>query len=149
MYDIVVVDISDPAIMMAVNTIVSNDTENNITSPENNNYRLLSTSLENGIEINGDGGTNQHTVVIVGHASENGFAEYRKWSNLQKAFSLVDWKNAKQVYLVACSTAGDNGTKFLYGNIANEAKSHLPQATIWASEDEVYADNLEGTWNKL
>jgi len=90
-------------------------------------------------------------LAVVGHAGPDTLSNAKTWDSFtQQVTASVDpdWrKNKKTVYLVACSTAGD-GTKFAYGNIANEIKKPFPNATVWASSTAVSATDLSGDWIK-
>lgn len=142
MYDILTLEPDDKVVMVAVNSIIKGG---GFVPKPPGNYQFWA---RNAMKKKGDGGSTSDTAVIVGHANANSISDCKNWSQFQENFTEVDWGKKTKVYLVACSTNGE-GNKFVYGNIATEIKSNLPNAIVWASTSPVYADDQSGDWHLL
>ena len=144
MYDIVTLEPDDKIVMAAVNAIVKG--EGAIPGPKGN-YRFIA---RNGLYIEGDGGNSCAVLVVVGHGNADSISGCDTWSELkQRVGGDIDWKGKQTVYIVACSTYGEDGSKFLHGNIASEIKQDFPNATVWASASAVSSSTQSGDWHKL
>lgn len=149
MFDIVTIEPEDEVVKSAINLII-NGKGHPIPSP-GGNYRYIAVDA---VHMQGNGGASCEILCIVGHADADDLSGEKTWKNYVQAVSAgsTDWKSNKtSVYLVACSTAGTDGTKFLHGNIANEIKSSFPGAKVWASSTDVGVTDsgFTGEWQKL
>ncbi len=110
-------------------------------------YRLF---VPGNMSLKGNGGASQGIVVVVGHGSVNNLSGFSTWKAYQDDVSdKVDWASAETIYIVSCSTAGEGGNRFAYGNIASEVCSAFAKKAIWASKSAVTAKTGEGDWVKL
>lgn len=144
MYDILALEITDEVVKMSVDVVMNGTSE--VTPNPEGNFRLFTNGGSNMIK-HGNGGENSNVVVVIGHANSNEFVQYSSWDALCSDFSNASWGNAASIFLVACSTA-DEGEKFVYGNMAQEAATKLNKS-VWASSGLVYANDLNGTWKKI
>ncbi|MGI4764933.1 MAG: hypothetical protein ACRYGP_07685 [Janthinobacterium lividum] len=146
MFDIVTLEPNNAIVMIAVNAIVHG--EEGLLPKPNGNYRFFAGSTAEHTE--GDGGSQQHVVAFVGHGDVNSISGHKKFIEyLGDCNPKVEWKQAKSVYLVACSTSADDGAAFLHGSIAKDAATRLSPATVWASPKAVTAKTLSGDWEKV
>lgn len=144
MFDIVTLEPEDAIVMTAINAIVNG--KGAIPSPSGN-YRLV---VPGDLQVEGDGGTGSKVLVVVAHGSVNSLSGYPTWAAFRdEVGNRVPWTEKTTVYLAACSNAGEDGTQFLHGSIANEVKAAFPGATVWASSSDVSADTQSGDWHKL
>ncbi len=145
MYDIVTLEPDDTVVMDAVNAIIAG--KGAIPGP-NGNYQFIA---PNDKYRKGDGGRKSQVLVVVAHANPDSLSGCRSWAEFQESVGrdAVEWAQKTTVYLAACSTANEDGTKFLYGNIAREVKKAFPNATVWASSSNVGSKTQSGDWQKL
>jgi hypothetical protein len=144
MYDIVTLEPEDKDVMTAVNAII--DAEGAIPGT-NGNYRFF---VPGAVSVEGDGGANSHVLVVVAHGNVNSLSGHKSWADFQNSVPEgVDWANVTTIYIAACSVAGEDGTAFLNGNIANEVKAAFSNATVWASSSDVNSGTLAGDWHML
>ena len=144
MFDIVTIEPKDAVVLKAVHTLTEG---NAVIANPSGNYRFIA---RNACLAEGDGGTNKEILVIVGHASPDSISHCRTWQAFKQDVTVdVDWTTGKtSIYIAACSTAGE-GTKFAYGNFANEIKAAFPNAVVWASNSAVDANDLSGDWQQV
>jgi hypothetical protein len=141
-YDIVTTEPEDRVVMIAVNAIVRG--EGAIPGP-NGNYRFV---VPGDIKVEGDGGTNNSTLVVVAHGSAQSLGGRQTWRSFRETLGdNISWTDAKKVYLAACSTAGEDPSRFLHGSIAAEVKAAFPLATVWASSTNVDSRTQSGDWH--
>lgn len=141
MYYVVTTEPEDPVVMVAVNAIVKG--EGAIPGP-NGGYKLV---VPGSVHTEGDGGVGSATLVIVAHASTTKIGGCRTWAEYRGKFSdAVDWREPRQVYVAACSTAGEDPSRFVHGSIAGEIKAAFRWATVWASRTAVSSRTQSGDW---
>ena len=113
----------------------------------NGNYRFF---VPGDQRVEGDGGTMSRVLVVIGHGSPNSLSSCKTWAEYRESVGeRIDWKDKTTVYLASCSLAGEDGSQFLHGNIANEVKATFPNATVWASSVNVGSHTQSGDWHRL
>jgi hypothetical protein len=141
-YDIVTTEPEDRVVIIAVNSIVNG--EGAIPGPDGN-YRF---AVPGSMRVEGDGGTKSSTLVVVAHASAKSLGGQQTWRSFREALGAdIRWADVTKVYLAACSTAGEDPSRFLHGSIAAEVKAAFPHATVWASSTNVGSRTQSGDWH--
>lgn len=142
MFDIITIEPDDSVVMAAVNTITQGKA---VIAQPKDGFRVFA---RDAVHVEGKGGSS-NILIIVGHASADSLSGSKTWQGFaQQVTATADpnWNADKSsVFIAACSTAG-SGTKFGYGNFANEIKAAFPHAVVWASKTAVYATDLSGDW---
>ena len=145
MYDILTLEPDDDVVMRAIKAVIAGRAT--IGGPEGD-YRLL-TPGDTWVE--GDGGTGVEVLVIVGHGNANKLSGCGKWTLFREHFDgRVDWNHKTEVYLAACSTAGEGGSAFVHGHFAGGVRAAFPtRVRVWASTTAVRGRDLTGDWVQL